>query len=265
MASRTTKNTSETSTGYSSKSTSRRVLDEAMLDAIMSGLSGQMTQKELETFAENLLRPQFNAGLEAAQQQYESEKLSREQEIEDLATALASSIAQQKNAYRQSMADVETAALSRGMGRSSYTLESLAKQGDALAEAVAALTGENERKTQQIRKQITQSAEQNAQTQGRLKNDFAAQMAAKIEELSLEQQKERNSQYMTAISAAMGQETTSESQTKSEKTTNTTNGSRTRSNTLSTSGKTSASGKKTKEDTVDAVSGAAMSVKQMIK
>ena len=196
-----------------SQSTTKNVLDQELLSAILGGLTGQMTQEEIAAFAENLLRPQLSAGLEAAQQQYETTKLSKEQEIENLAAQLAKGIEQQNRAYRQSMADVETAALSRGMGRSSYTLQSLANQGDALAQAVMQLTEENKRQSEQIQRQITQSAQQNAQTQGRLNTDYASQLAAKIQELTQAQNAQYNSNYLTAISASMGQQTTGKSET----------------------------------------------------
>lgn len=195
-----------------SQSTTKNILDEALLSTILGGLSGQMTQEEIAAFAESLLRPQLNAGIESAQQEFETAKLSKQQEIENLAAQLARSIEQQNMSYRQSMADVETAALARGMGRSSYTLESMAKQGDALARAVMQLTDENTRRSEQIQQQITQAAQQNAQTQGRLNTDYASQLAAKIQELTQQQRQEYNSNYLSAISAAMGKQTTGSSE-----------------------------------------------------
>ena len=205
----TTKSSSTTKTQEQGRheSTTKNVLDEQLLNTILGGLAGQMTQDEIAAFAENLLRPQLNAGLEAAQQGFETTKLSKEQEIENLAAELAKGIEQQNKAYRQSMANVETAALARGMGRSSYTLQSLANQGDALAQAVMQLTDENARRSDQIQKQISQAAQQNAQTQGRLNTDYATQLAAKIQELTQQQRQEYNSNYLTAVSASMGQNT----------------------------------------------------------
>ena len=128
-----TSNTKEQSQSQSqststSQSTTQAILNKELLDQILAGLQGGMTDEEITRFAEALLRPQLNAGIEAAQQEYESTKLAKEQEIENLAASLAKSVEQQQSAYRQSIADVETAALSRGMGRSSYTLQSLANQ-----------------------------------------------------------------------------------------------------------------------------------------
>ena len=224
MAKRTTTETFQSSTTNSrehsqsqsqsqSQSTTKKLLDSELLNQILGGLAGNMTDKEIAAFAENLLRPQLNAGIEASQQNFETTKLSKEQEIANLAANLTRAIDEQNSAYRQSKANVETAALNRGMGRSSYTLQTLANQSDALAKAVQQLTEDSGRQSQQIQNQITQAAQQNSQTQGRLNNDYASQLAAKVQELKENQRKEWNSNYLTAISAAMGQQTTGSQQT----------------------------------------------------
>ena len=214
--SQSTSNSRQDSTSQSSstsQSTSKNVLDKELMNQILSGLMGTMTDEQITQFAENLLRPQLNAGLEEAQQNYETTKLSKEQEIENLAANLTRSIDEQNAAYRRSAANVETAALNRGMGRSSYTMQTLANQSDALAKAVQQLTEDSGRQSQQIQNQITQAAQQNSQTQGRLNNDYASQLAAKVQELKENQRKEWNSNYLTAISSAMGQQTTGSQQT----------------------------------------------------
>lgn len=260
-SSSTTKSSSTTETkgqGFN-ESTTKNVLDQALLQTILSGLAGQMTQKEIEQFAENLLRPQLNAGIEASQQNFETTKLSKEQEIENLAAQLAKGIEEQNRAYRQSMADVETAALARGMGRSSYALQSLANQGDALAKAVMQLTDENARVSDQIQKQITQAAQQNAQTQGRLNTDYATQLAAKIQELTQQQRQEYNQNYLTAVSASMGQNT--QGREYSESISNTNSTSTTTSSSGSTKKSSGSSSKKKVTSDVDVISGADPSVR----
>lgn len=233
-----------------SESTSQKVLDEALLGTILAGLTGQMTEEELAAYAQNLLAPQKNAEIEASRQKYETAKLSREQEIENLAAALTKSIEEQKSAYTQNMADVQTAALARGMGRSSYTMQALANQGELLAKAVRELTQENERQSDQIQKQITQAAEQDAQTQGRINTDYAANLAAKVQELREAQRKEQNSNYLTAVSASMGQKTTGSQSTTGSSTTDTTGSSQTQSTstTVSSSGGSSRSKKAAEEE-----------------
>lgn len=205
-----------------SESTSSKYLDEKLRDEILSGLIGQMTDEEIAAYAEGLLRPQLNAALEASQHEYETAKLAREQEIENLAVSLASAIAAQQGAYSQAMADTQNAALARGMGRSSYVMENLAGHGSALASSVRSLTEENQRLRSQIQQQITQAAQHNAKTQGRLNTDYAANIAAKIQELRAQQRQEYNQNYMSAVSGSLGQKTTGRESEKSSSTTDTT-------------------------------------------
>lgn len=202
------------STSQTKQSTeTKKVLDDALLNTILSGLTGQMTDDEIAAYAKSLLDPQLNAGLEAAQQQYETTQLSKQQEIENLAATLARNIAEQQGAYAQNAAAIETAALARGMGRSSYTLQTLSNQGQQLSEAIRLLGEDNARAQNQIQQQITQAAQQSAQTQGRIKTDYASQLAAKMQELKQNQQAAWNQNYMTAVSAALGSQSTMDSST----------------------------------------------------
>lgn len=208
-----------TSSGGSSTSqtkqntASKKVLDDALLNTILSGLTGQMTDEEIAAYAKSLLDPQRNAGIEAAQQQFETTQLAKQQEIENLAATLARNIAEQQGAYAQNAAAIETAALARGMGRSSYTMQTLSNQGQQLAEAIRLLGEDNARAQNQIQQQITQAAQQNAQTQGRIKTDYASQLAAKMQELKQNQAAAYNQQYLTAVSAALGSQSTMDSST----------------------------------------------------
>ena len=202
-----------------SQSVSKKLLDGELLQTILAGLAGEMTDEEIRSYAASLLEPEKNAALEASRQKYETARLSREQEIESLAASLQRSIEEQNRAYRQGAADVQTEALRRGMGRSSYTLETLANQGSLLAEAIRQLTEDNERKSGQLQAQITQAADQNAQTQGRIERDYAASLAAKEQELRRQRQQEYNRNYLTAVSASMGQQTNGTSTTEGSSTT----------------------------------------------
>lgn len=190
-----------------------KTLDEALLARILAGLNGQMTDEEISEYARLLMEPQLNAELEASQQQYETTRQAKKQEIANLEGELRRSVEQQNAAYRKSMADVDTAALARGMGRSSYTLQTLANQGDALAKAVMELTRDAQDRSSQLQQQITLAAQQNAQTQGRLKTDYASNLAAKVQELRQTQREQANSNYMTAVSEALGSKTSNQSAT----------------------------------------------------
>lgn len=218
----TTHSNTQSQSQSQSQSETIKILNQELVNTILSGLMGNMTDAEIAEYAENLLKPQLNAGLEEAQQTYEATKLAKEQEIENLVASLGRSLEAQQDAYNRNRANVETAALARGMGRSSHTIQSLVNQGNAYAKAVQDLTGENTRLSQQIQNQISLAARQNAQTQGRLKTDYAASLAAKIQELRQQQRQDYNQNYLTAVSGAMGQQTTGTQNTTGTSTTDST-------------------------------------------
>ena len=244
-----------------SQSATRKVLDEALRDRILSGLMGYMTDEEIDAYAENLLAPQRNAEMEAAQQKYDAAKLTGEQEIESLAAELARSITEQKRSYAQSAADVQTAALSRGMGRSSYTLEALANTGDRLSRAVKELTDASEQKTAQARAQMALAAQQNAATQGRLNADYARELAAKVQELKDSQRREYNQNYLAAVSGSMGSATSGTSSTQGSSISNATGSSQTKGSSTTVTKSYSTGGGSRSSSQVDAISGAAPSMK----
>ena len=237
------------------------MLDEALRDRILSGLMGTMTDEEIDAYAENLLAPQRNAGLEAAQQKYDAAKLTGEQEIESLAAELARSITEQKRSYAQSAADVQTAALSRGMGRSSYTLEALANTGDRFSRAVKELTDASEQKTAQARARMALAAQQNAATQERLNEDYARELAAKVQELKESQRKEYNQNYLAAVSGSMGSATSGTSSSQGSSVSNATGTSHTQGSSSTVTKSYSTGGGKKSSSQVDAISSAAPSVK----
>jgi len=196
-----------------SESTSQKTLDTKLQSSIMAGLMGYMTDEEMDAYAKNLLAPTLKAQKEAAQQQYESAKLTGEQELGSLADSLARDIGAQKGAYTQSMADVQNAALARGMGRSSYALEAMAGQGALLNQAIERLTRESGEKEAAVRERMALAQKQSAQTQARLDSDYAAQLAAKVQEIKNAQRQQYNQNYLAALQASMGQTTSSRSET----------------------------------------------------
>lgn len=242
-----------------SQSTTQKMIDEKLRDQILAGLMGYMTDEEIGRYAENLLRPELDARLEAAQQTYDTAKLGREQEMEGLAAALTRSIADQERIYAKNAAGVQTAALARGMGRSSYTLQALANEGREHARLIGEMTAESERKREDLAEQISLADAQRAKTQGRLKADYAKELAAKIQELRQQQRRDYNSDYLTAVSGSMGSQTSGQSSTSGSSETDSTSKSKTHGSSTTVSGSTGGSGKKKKEsnDQVDAISGAA--------
>lgn len=245
-----------------SQSAAKKVLDEKLRDEILAGLMGYMTDEEIGVYAENLLRPQRDAQKEEARHKLETERLLGEQEIGELAAQLKRSIDEQKRSYAKSAADVQMAALARGMGRSSYTLDTLANEGDRMARAVRELTEENERNSAQIRERMALAARQSAETAARLDTDYAAQLAAKVQELKEGQRREYNQNYLTAISGSMGTSTSGQSSTQGSSTTDTHSTSHTEGSSHSVTRSYSTGGSSRSSGTqVDAVSGAAQSTR----
>lgn len=187
---------------------SKNVLDAALRDTILGGFAANMTDDEIQKYAEALLAPQRNAALEAAQQGYDATKLGYEQEMENLAVQLADAVGKQQQQYAQNIAGLETSALARGMGRSSYLMNTEAALSQALAETIKNLSNENTRQTAQIQNKLTLASQQNAQTQGRVNTDYATQLAAKVQELKQTQRNEFNQNYMSAVSSALGNQST---------------------------------------------------------
>ena len=60
----TSKEHSQSQSRSDSTSTTKKLLDNDLMNQILSGLMGNMTDEEINQFAENLLRPQLNAALE---------------------------------------------------------------------------------------------------------------------------------------------------------------------------------------------------------
>ena len=66
------------------------------------------------------------------------------------------------------------------------------------------------------------SAQQNAQTQGRINTDYARALAAKVQELKENRRSAYNQNYLTAVSGSMGSATSGTSSTQGSATTDTT-------------------------------------------
>ena len=193
----------------------------------------------------------------AAEQSRDTANLSLQQQKDDLATQLAKSIQEQNDAYNTSIANVETAALNRGMGRSSYTLQTLANQGNALAEAVRQLTDESNTKSSQIDQQMALNTSQAQDTINQANTSYASDLAAKIQELRNQRTSDYNSAYMSAISSAMGQQTTGTANTVGTETSKTTGNSTTNTtgaSTTNTTGTTDTTGSSVTDEASESTS-----------
>lgn len=278
----TTTNSSSQSTSQSqsqsqsqAQSTTQKTLDQELLAAILQGLQGTgyeaKTEEELMEAAQNLFLPEYNAQVEAAKQEQAATDLGLAQQIENLIAAAGRQVDQQNAAFNQSRADIETGALARGMGRSSYTLSTLSNNDIARAAAIDQIMGDVTRQQGQLEAQRTQAAQQLAQTLGRLETDKATNIKNTLLDL-LDREYDRqqsainqqNQNWLTALEMAMGTKTNTSETSQTQGTENTTTNSTQTSTTMTGSGgsggsssssKGSGSGGSTWDDLLDMIMG----------
>ena len=141
--------------------------------------------------------------------------MSYTQQLENLQSAYGKNIDVQNAAYDKSRAALETGALARGMGRSSYTMATLAGNDQARSAALAQMADDYLQNVRQVTDEQALSSAQSAETIGRLNADKAKNITNKLRELAdAEYQKyitgvnQQNANYLAAVQAAMGQMTT---------------------------------------------------------
>ena len=105
------------------------------------------------------------------------------------------------------------------------------------------------------------AAQQNAATQGRLNEDYARELAAKVQELKESQRKEYNQNYLAAVSGSMGSATSGTSSSQGSSVSNATGTSHTQGSSSTVTKSYSTGGGKKSSSQVDAISSAAPSVK----
>ena len=213
------KNQTTTSQSQQSQSITQAVINSELLAQILEGLQDagytQKTTDELMKIAEDYYLPQYNAEIEAEKQAQAVKDMSYTQQLENLQSAYGKNIDVQNAAYDKSRAALETGALARGMGRSSYTMATLAGNDQARSAALAQLADDYLQNVRQVTDEQALSSAQSAETIGRLNADKATNITNKLRELAdAEYQKyitgvnQQNANYLAAVQAAMGQMTT---------------------------------------------------------
>lgn len=213
------KNQTTTSQSQQSQSITQAVINSELLAQILEGLQDagytQKTTDELMKIAEDYYLPQYNAEIEAEKQAQAVKDMSYTQQLENLQSAYGKNIDVQNAAYDKSRAALETGALARGMGRSSYTMATLAGNDQARSAALAQLADDYLQNVRQVTDEQALSNAQSAETIGRLNADKATNITNKLRELAdAEYQKyitgvnQQNANYLAAVQAAMGQMTT---------------------------------------------------------
>ena len=214
----TQKTQSSQQSGQQSQSSRRNVLDSELLSLILGGLADvgytQRTTEELKQIAQDMYAPQYNAEVEAAKQAQASKDLSYAQQLENMERTYGKNVQTQNTAFDKSRAALETGALSRGMGRSSYALSTLNNNDQARSAALAELAEGYAQSTRQVGEQRTQAASQLADTLRRMETDRATNERNQLTQLLdteyqryMTGQNQKNSNYLAAVQAAMGQQT----------------------------------------------------------
>lgn len=197
----------------------QNVLNSELLSQILGGLQDagytQKTTDELMKIAQDYYLPAYNAEVEAARQAQATKDLTYAQQLESLAGAYGKNVDAQNAAFDQSRASLETGAMARGMGRSSYTMATLNQNDQARSAALAQLADDYNRDVRQVSDQRTQAAAQSAETLARLESDKATNISNQLVQLAdTEYQRyvaglnQQNANYLAAVQAAMGQQTT---------------------------------------------------------
>ncbi len=224
----TTSNSSSNSASTSSAQTadwqlSSRFLDEDLLRRLLQGLASSAytpkTQEELLSIAQQRYAPEYAAAVEAARQQQQQQDLALSQQLAGILAGLDRERAGQNAAFDQARARIELDALERGMGRSSYTLSTLAANDAQRAQALRQVDQEANRQAQDIGQQRTLLSDQLAQTLTRLQQDRQTNVSNYLQELydreydrAQADRAARNEDFLTAVELASGTRTQGGSQ-----------------------------------------------------
>lgn len=220
QSSSTTQGTSgsQTQGQSSSQQTTQKVIDQQLLAQLLQGLADMgytpRSEEALRQAAENRYNPLYNAEVEAARQKQQQTDLALSQQLSELLSGISRQKDTQNGTFDKARANIETGALSRGMGRSSYTTSTLSNNDIARAKALSQIDEDANRQTGQIGAQRTQLTQQLAETLGRLSTDKETNISNYLQDL-YDQEFQRaqaanaakNQSYLTAVDLAMGSKT----------------------------------------------------------
>ena len=212
----------------SSQQSTQKVVNQELLSQLLAGLADMgytpRSEEELRQAAENRYNPLYNAEVEAAKQKQQQTDLALSQQLDDLLSGITRQKDTQNATFDKARAGIETGALARGMGRSSYTMSTLSNNDIARAKALNQIDEDANRQTGQLGTQRTQLSQQLAETLGRLSTDKETNISNYLQELyDQEYQRQmaanqaKNQNYLTAVDLSMGSQTNG--QTKSTEST----------------------------------------------
>lgn len=140
-------------------------------------LTTPKTDEEYRQQATNQYMPQYNAQVEAAQQAAEREQLGYQNQLAQLERAMNKSRESVNSTQQKNISDLQSSMLRRGVARSSYAAQTEANARSGWAKALSDLEQEYQANTNYVGQQQQLTTSQLAQTEKRLKEDLATNIA----------------------------------------------------------------------------------------
>lgn len=243
----------QSTSSQQSQSSTQKEVNSTLLEQLLAGLTDTAytpkTMEELQQMAENLYNPTYSAEVQALKSAQETNNLAYSQQLENMLSAYDKNIGTQDAAFDKSRTAIETGALQRGMGRSSYTMSTLNNNDKARSDALAQMAADYSQNVGQVEARREQMTAQAGSELQRLETDKATNISNTLQQLADQEyerqtaaQNQQNQNYLTAVDMSMGQATTGNQTATTEGSSTTDGTSNTVSKTNSTQTQTTQSG-----------------------
>ena len=177
-----------------------------VLTNLMANSPGYSLQ-DLQGMAHNMYNSYYGQMQLAAQQAHDTNVLALQQQADRLGRTYDQRRQESANQYAQAVSAADRRALSRGMGRSSYNLQTLANLQQAGAEAQNLLWQQQGEDEAQIGQQITQAGQHLAQQIQQYQQGQASDELSWVQQQQMQQaqQNTANQQWLAQFLAGQGQ------------------------------------------------------------
>jgi len=176
------------------------------LTNLMAGSSGY-TLPELQNMANTMYNSYYGQLQLAAQQAHDTNVLALQQQADRLGRTYDQRRRESANQYAQAVSAADRRALSRGMGRSSYNLQTLANLQQAGAEAQEQLWQQQGEDEAHIGQQITQAGQHLAQQIQQYQQGQASDELSWVQQQQMQQNQQNyaNQQWLAQFLAGQNQ------------------------------------------------------------
>lgn len=176
------------------------------LTNLMAGSPGY-TLPELQNMANTMYNSYYGQLQLAAQQAHDTNVLALQQQADRLGRTYDQRRQESANQYAQAVSAADRRALSRGMGRSSYNLQTLANLQQAGAEAQEQLWQQQGEDEAHIGQQITQAGQHLAQQIQQYQQGQASDELSWVQQQQMQQNQQNyaNQQWLAQFLAGQGQ------------------------------------------------------------